>query len=137
MPPTSQCITAAAAHHRVNAALLWAVLRVESGPGMRAQISRNANGTVDIGPAQINSIHLPELSRHGVLPHHLSDLCVSAYVAAWKLAGLVASGGNTWNSIARYHSATPCHNEKYARRLRNELRLLGVLPGPVEPALKC
>ena len=129
---SERCILQAAQYQGVNPYILRAILRVESAlkPGA---VSRNSNGTVDIGIGQINSIHLRELSKYGIGPNHLLDACVGTYVAAWHLKKVSASGGNTWESIARYHSATPHHNRRYQLLLVNELISSGVIAGTVQP----
>ena len=107
-----RCIPAAAAHHRIDPRLLRAVLKVESDLRPWA-FGRNANGTVDMGMAQINSIHLPELARHGIQSQHLFDPCVASYVAAWLLRRNIDRHGLTWFGVAAYHSLTPEHNQRY------------------------
>ena len=107
-----RCIPAAAQHHRIDPRLLRAVLKVESDLRPWA-MGRNANGTVDMGMAQINSIHLPELARHGIQSQHLFDPCVASYVAAWLLRRNIDRHGLTWFGVVAYHSLTPEHNQRY------------------------
>ena len=107
-----RCIPAAAQHHRIDPRLLRAVLKVESDLRPWA-FGRNTNGTVDMGMAQINSIHLPELARHGIQSQHLFDPCVASYVAAWLLRKNIDRHGLTWHGVAAYHSLTPEHNLRY------------------------
>ena len=115
-----RCIPAAAAHHRIDPRLLRAVLKVESDLRPWA-FGRNANGTVDMGMAQINSIHLPELARHGIQSQHLFDPCVASYVAAWLLRKNIDRHGLTWRGVAAYHSLTPEHNQRYQGLLMKAL----------------
>ena len=114
MPLTSatQCVVKAAERHSVNPWVLKAILKVESNfkPGA---VTRNSNGTVDLGMAQINSIHLKELSNYGIAEDDLLNPCVSTYVAAWHLAKQHRRHGNTWFAVGAYHSATPCFNARY------------------------
>jgi hypothetical protein len=49
------------------------------------------------------------------------------YVAAWHLSGLVAAHGNSWTTIARYHSATPSRNHRYQLLRAREPVAAGVL----------
>lgn len=58
------CIERAAAHYQAHPDLVRAVLRTEGGKV--GQIRRNKNGTFDMGPMQVNSVHLPELARFGI-----------------------------------------------------------------------
>ncbi|KAK6031665.1 transglycosylase SLT domain protein [Ostertagia ostertagi] len=130
-----RCIVPASTFHGVNPWLLRAVLQVESGLKPDA-IGKNSNGTIDIGIGQMNSMHLPELKKYGIEAAHLTDACVATYVAAWHLKKLVTQYGNTWEAVARYHSATPVLNQRYQILLRNQLIKSAVLPGvpaPVPP----
>lgn len=123
------CVSDAAEYHQVNPWVLKAILKVESGfkPG---SINRNANGTVDVGMAQINSIHFATLKRWGIEPGHLLDGCVATYVAAWHLAKQIRLHGNTWFGIAAYHSTTRCQNDRYSGLIWNTLTDWKVVPGP-------
>ena len=56
------CITAAAKVYRLPPAVLVILLNVERG--LLGHVSPNTNGTVDIGPIQVNQIWLPELAAH-------------------------------------------------------------------------
>jgi soluble lytic murein transglycosylase-like protein len=123
------CVSAAADYHRVNPWVLRAILKVESDFNPSA-VNRNANGTLDVGMAQINSIHFGELARWGVAPAHLLDGCTASYVAAWHLARQIRTYGNSWFGIASYHSTSPCQNTRYAGLLWNVLAAWRVVSGP-------
>lgn len=125
----TRCVTGAASFHAVNPWILKAILKVESG--FRADVvNRNRNGTVDVGMAQINSMHFKELSRHGIAPSDLMDACVATYVAAWHLAKQYRAHGNTWFAVGAYHSTTPCFNRRYSGLVWNTLLMWGVVDGP-------
>ncbi len=51
---------------------------------------------------QINSIHLPQLQKHGIHRDHLFDPCVSQQVGAWILADCIQQTGNTWRALGCY-----------------------------------
>ena len=123
------CVAPAAEYHKVNPWVLKAILKVESNFNPRAA-NRNANGTVDVGMAQINSMHFDRLRKYGITPAHLMDGCVSTYVAAWHLASKIREHGNTWFSVAAYHSTTPCQNERYRGLIWNTLVDWKVVAGP-------
>ena len=120
-----QCLLTAAQRHGVNPHILRAILQVESG--MRPHVvSRNRNGSMDVGMAQINSIHFRELAQWGITPERLLDPCVATHVAAWHLKRVMLNHGNTWFGVAAYHSTTPVHNKRYQALLRQELARAGV-----------
>ncbi len=127
-----QCIENAATFHGVNMDVLRAIMRVESGfnPGV---MSRNSNSTVDHGLGGINTVHLPELQKHGITKSALLDPCVNTYVAAWHLRRKMDQFGNTWFGIGAYHSATPYYNARYQILIQNALVEMGVLMGNKKP----
>lgn len=125
---TAACVPQAARHHGVDPWLLAAILQVESGFRPHV-VRRNANGTHDVGLAQINSIHFAELARHGIVPSHLLEPCIASHVAAWHLARQLRTQGHSWRGLASYHSATPCHNQRYAAQVWNTLVGWGAVAG--------
>ncbi|MCT7311989.1 lytic transglycosylase domain-containing protein [Ralstonia sp. CHL-2022] len=128
----ADCIDDAAAYHGVNAQVLRAIGYQESHLNPQAH-NRNRNGSEDLGMFQINTIHLPELSRYGIGRQMLYDPCVSAYVAAWHLARKVQLHGNSWHAIGAYHSESPGENGIYARAVEGILtrKLAARAPLPV------
>jgi soluble lytic murein transglycosylase-like protein len=126
---SAPCVSDAAQYHGVNPWVLRAILKVESNFNPRA-VNRNANGSMDVGMAQINSIHFAELGRWGVLPANLMDGCVATYVAAWHLARQIGKYGNSWFGVASYHSTSPCQNARYAGLVWNALVGWRVVTGP-------
>ena len=125
--PVGECVSAASTRHGVNPELLLAILHVESG--LKADpVRRNANGSIDVGIAQINSIHFPELRRHGIEWPHLLKPCVGVFVAAWHLKNQQLRHGNTWFAVGAYHSVTPKFNQAYRERVVRELRRMGKPP---------
>lgn len=134
-PPTSSpqqpddCVTEAATYHSVSPWTLRAIIQVESRFNPAA-VNRNTNGTMDIGLAQINSMHFKELGKHGIAPRDLLNGCVSSYVAAWHLKKQINAYGNTWYAVGAYHSTTPCLNQRYTGLVWNALRSWGVVVGP-------
>lgn len=123
-PEVERCLLPAAQRHGVNPHILRAILQVESG--MRAHVvNHNTNGTIDVGMAQINSIHFPELAQWGITPNQLLDPCVATHVAAWHLKRSLLRHGNTWFGVAAYHSTTPKHNQRYQELVRKEMIRVG------------
>lgn len=118
--PMERCIADAAQFHRVDPQLLKAILMVESRLNPKA-INHNTNGTKDIGAAQVNTVHLPTLEKHGIGEKELKDACVNTYVGAWLLSKQIARHGLTWFGIAAYHSTTPAKNARYQALIYREL----------------
>lgn len=128
----ADCVIDAANYHRVNPWVLRAILWQESRMQPHA-IGHNANGTKDLGIAQINTIHLGRLRQHGIHPEHLMHACVGTYVAAWHLASVIAVHGNNWRGIAAYHSLTPHFNQRYANSLHSILVKWGAIEAGPPP----
>ncbi len=115
-----QCIASAAQFHRVDPRLLKAILMVESRLNPKA-VNYNTNGTKDIGVAQVNTIHLATLEKHGIGEKELQDGCVNTYVGAWLLSKQIAKHGLNWFGVAAYHSTTPAQNARYQSLVYQEL----------------
>ncbi|WP_345814991.1 lytic transglycosylase domain-containing protein [Paraburkholderia sp. PREW-6R] len=120
------CFNEAAAYQGVNPWVLRALAWYES-KGDAAAIHQNANGSIDVGQLQINSVHFGDLARQGVPHNALIDPCVNVYVAAWLLKQKMVKHGNTWRAIGAYHSETPRARDAYARGIQKVLVTWGQL----------
>jgi len=127
----ADCIDDAAVRHQVNTAVLRAIGWQESRLQSQA-LGHNANGSLDVGAFQINSVHLSELGRYGIDQAALADGCTSAEVAAWHYRRQIDRFGDGWQAIGAYHSATPGRAAWYANRIAAILMRWRVLPsGPL------
>lgn len=128
MPPVISfqrevCIERAAAHYGAHPDIIRAVLRTENGK--TGQILRNKNGSFDIGPMQVNSVHLPELAKYGITPNMLKDdECLNIYIGTYYLQKGIITAPNYWNGVGKYHSATHFRNVSYQYRVWNNLNQL-------------
>ena len=123
------CYEKAGAYQGVNPLVLRAVAWRES-KGDATAINRNANGSIDVGQLQINSVHFPELARQGIPHRALINPCVNIFVAAWLLKQKMVRYGNTWRAIGAYHSESPRERDAYARSIQAILVSWGQLPSP-------
>ena len=99
------CITTAAEVYRLPPAVLVILLNVEGGS--LGRVSPNTNGTVDIGPIQINQIWLPEVAAHwhatiaDAYKALRDNFCANVEAGAWILRrGLDEARGNFWEGWA-------------------------------------
>lgn len=123
-----QCIALAASVHQVNEEVLRTILSIESRNDPLT-VTKNSNGTIDVGLGGTNSTHFPELATYGVTPAHLLNPCNSTLTTAWLLARAVRTHGQTWFGYAAFHSTTPYYNHRYQVLIHNDLVKRGVKKG--------
>ncbi len=123
------CVRVASRVNGVPPAVLLMLLQVEGG--RLGEVSGNRNGTVDIGPFQVNEIWLPAVARHWGMPEAEAfpilrdNFCGNADAAAWVLARTLADAhGDVWEGVGRYHSARPGLQAAYLRRVLAAARRL-------------
>lgn len=122
-PLTVECVLDAARASGMPVAALFAILATEGGK--TGEALSNKNGTWDLGPFQVNTVHLRELAAMGISPDAvLRDGRVNAYAAAWLLRKEYQRTGNLWQAIGAYHSRTPYRRDAYIRRVQANLNRL-------------
>ena len=122
-PLTADCVLDAAHSSGMPAAALFAILATEGGK--TGEALSNKNGTWDMGPFQVNTVHLNELAAMGISPDAvLRDGRVNAYAAAWLLRKEYRRTGNLWRALGAYHSRTPHRRDAYIRRVKSNLERL-------------
>jgi hypothetical protein len=112
------CLTAAGNAYHEPPAILVILLNVEGG--RLGAVSPNTNGTVDIGPMQVNDIWLPKLAAHWTTNRQAAYLalrdnfCANVEAGAWILRmGLDEARGDFWEGICFYHSHDPDYKRTY------------------------
>lgn len=120
MPSAHACWEDAALRYGVNAQLLYAIAKTESGLNPSA-FNRNKNGSYDIGLMQINSSWLPVLQQYGVSKDQLWDPCTNIYVGAWILAQNMHRLGNSWQAVGAYNSGKADYRLRYAQKVFRNL----------------
>lgn len=114
-----KCIVVAAKHFNINPLVIKAIARVEGG-GI-GTLSKNTNGTYDMGVMQINTIHIPAIQKaYPALTWQ--DLtykpCVNIGVGTWILRQRLDETDDFWKGVAHYHSKTPKYRDRYLRLVR-------------------
>ena len=84
-------------------------------------ITKNRNGSRDIGLMQINSSWLPTLLRYGIHETDLLDACKNSYVGTWILASNIQQLGFNWNAIGAFNAVSPEKRDRYARKIFRQL----------------
>ena len=134
------CLTAAGNAYQEPPAVLVILLNVEGG--RLGAVSPNTNGTVDIGPMQVNDIWLPKLASHWSTSKQSAYLalrdnfCANVEAGAWILRmGLDEARGDFWEGVGFYHSHDPGYKRTYlksvleqAMRLQNQAQAPSKVP---------
>jgi soluble lytic murein transglycosylase-like protein len=130
MPAHADCLDEAATYWKVPTTLARAIAMQEST--MRPWIvTKNKNGSHDIGLMQINSWWLPKLARYGIQERDLLDACTNAYVGNWILAQNIEKLGLTWDAVGAYNATSPDKRDRYARSVYRQL--MAVQAGTTPP----
>jgi hypothetical protein len=116
------CVIAAANLYRLPPLLIVILLNVEGGrPG---QTHANDNGTVDIGPMQINQLWVPNVAAHWHATMTdtyvaLDDsFCANVEAGSWILRQAIdEANGQLWLGVAYYHSHTLAYQGVYLQRV--------------------
>lgn len=122
----AQCIRLAAGGKLWLEKTLWG-LRDQEGGWVGAAV-KNANGTRDLGPLQINSWWVPRIAVLVRRPtehvtHWLrNDPCFNAQAARWIFMTALATTGDYWKAIGVYHSPTQWRQRRYAASVAGKLQ---------------
>ncbi len=125
------CIMLASQTYDVPPALLAGIYKAEGGKV--GQEVKNTNGSYDLGPMQINTIWLPELSKEWGVNVDTArqlvrdDACTNVNVAAWILRGHLDRTRSLSTALKHYHSKTPKYGDKYKKRVINLMKENGLL----------
>lgn len=123
------CLLAAAGLYREPPAVLLVLLDVEGG--VLGAVSHNTDGTVDIGPMQMNQIWIAAVAAHWRATERETFLalrdnfCANVEAGAWILRqGLDQAQGDFWGGVGYYHSHDPVYKRDYLHAvLEQALRL--------------
>ena len=117
-----RCIEASASVHKIPPAVIVILLNVEGGSV--GAVSPNTNGTVDIGPMQVNTIWVPQVAEHwNATPDATyralrDDFCANVEAGSWILRqALDEAHGDFWGGVGFYHSHDPSYRADYLRKV--------------------
>ena len=113
-----ECIEKAAVIFHVQPLAIISIIMTEGGHVGR--ISKNKNGSYDIGPMQINSTWLPQLQKYNISREDLlyNRSCTNIFVGTWILAKELSHSDNFLVGIGDYNSHTKYFNKAYYEKVR-------------------
>ena len=120
---TFEAVVDAANAYNLPLAPFIGILATEGGK--TGEALSNKNGTWDLGPYQVNTCHLNDLSEIGFTPEAImTDGTVNAHAAAWILRREIDRAGSLWHGVGHYHSRTPLRKYSYIRKVRANMKQL-------------
>lgn len=127
-PVTAECVVQEASRQKLEPWRLLAVMKAENGRvgTFRRNVGSSGETSYDIGPMQVNTVHLDELTRvYGIPRGQMAQLlaydgCFNVSVGAWMLRTRTnEAGGDFWYGIGRYHSKTYTKSTPYILRVHS------------------
>jgi len=124
------CLLLASQTYQVPPAVMIGIMHVEGG--RVGQQVLNTNGSYDLGPMQVNTIWLPQLSKLWGVDAATARTwvrdngCVNVYVSAWILRQKIDDTSGLYSGIAHYHSATPWRGQQYANKVIGMMKRKGI-----------
>lgn len=117
------CTARAARMFLLPQSLMTAILEVEGGK--TGEVSYNRNGTYDMGPAQVNSVHSEKLRKFGITEKDIiENRCINILAAAYivkkhydSLPEDMDEAAKFAEAAGRYHSKTPKFKAIYQQKL--------------------
>lgn len=125
---TAFCFLQAGARYSIDPLLLKAIARHESNLVPTAiNYNKDSKGritSVDYGVMQVNSTHIPELKRAGVIQSNddlIKNPCLNVQIGAWILAKHLRQCGVNWMCLGSYNAGFNAGNDKkrmmYAKKI--------------------
>lgn len=128
VPASYECFVRETQRQAIPALLMLAVMKTEGGRiGTQA---RNTNGTLDLGPMQINTVHLQKIASitgrpiSEVAQKLAHDACSNIAVGAWILRLSINDAGSLWKGVAYYHSRNAEFGTPYAWRVYHNMNTI-------------
>ncbi len=128
---TAACIALAANTYNVSPVVIATIMKTEGGRVGR--YSTNDNGTLDLGPMQINDgVWIKPVADEFFRGNEalareklLNDGCFNVRAGAWILRqNIDLSDGSLIDGIGRYHSWTKEHKIKYQKQFMKNYRYI-------------
>lgn len=116
-----ECLLTAALGYQIPPDLLVAIRQQEGGQVGKA--TKNNNGSRDLGPMQINTVHAEMFQDLGVSQAAIRDSeCVNLLAGAFLLRKAInRNDGHIWAAVGEYHSRTPWRSKIYQEKIHDRL----------------
>ncbi len=105
-------------HYNVNPALLYAIAKTESNLNPAAINCANKNKSCDYGIMQINSIHLPMLSKYNIQKEDLFEPRTNIFIGAYVLKNCINKHGENYKALNCYNGKIK-NNPYYTKVLKH------------------
>ena len=127
--PFLPCMAATAAFYHLPPRVLPSIQAVEGGrPGL---IQFNANGSVDLGLMQVNTLWVAPIARFARIPKTtvvirlVNDACFNIAAAGWIMRIYMDEAkDDLMVAIGYYHSHTPALRSAYQEKVQVAARML-------------
>jgi len=113
------CVTQAARQYPGTSPWMVKTLLAVEG-GQIGTIRKNTDNSYDLGPMQINTIHLSDIYRNlGITVRELVfDACKNISAGTWLLSKhMKDADGRYWLAMGNYHSKTPSRRAAYLKKV--------------------
>jgi hypothetical protein len=123
-PPAivEECIRFNSQHFGIPELALEAILDVEGGK--MCTVSKNSNGSYDLGLMQINTINFSKIQKNypDVTAKDIAcKPCLNITLGAWLLSHRIKETKDIWTGVGNYHSKTPKYRTIYLKRISSAI----------------
>ncbi|MCF2901844.1 lytic transglycosylase domain-containing protein [Pseudoalteromonas sp. OFAV1] len=119
------CVKFNSQHFGVPELAIKAILDVEGGK--MCTVSKNSNGSYDLGPMQINTIHMSSIKEQypeATIKDIACRPCLNITLGTWILSKRINEVDDIWKGIGNYHSKTPKYHDKYLEKITSSITTL-------------
>ena len=137
--PYLACMAMVASLYHLPPRVLPSIHAIEGG--RIGTVSRNRNGSEDLGVMQVNTLWLPQLARYtGLSEAEVRDRLIHRACFNIAAAGAIMrtyldeANGDLMRAIGYYHSHTPARHDAYRARVMGVAGQLFGTPPTTQPA---